>query len=39
MEEEALKVYTILAAEYTIIKSDEEMTETKYLNIKAKPIL
>ncbi|XP_031785674.1 uncharacterized protein LOC100113970 [Nasonia vitripennis] len=37
-KETAVKVYTILAAEYVITKADKEITEIKYFNTKAEAI-
>ena len=34
----ALKVNTVLAAEYTIVKDDEEIVDIKYFNTKTAPI-
>ena len=38
-KEGALKVYTVLSAEYVIKKADEETVEIKYFNTKAESIL
>ena len=37
-EHPALKVNTVLAAEYTIVKDDEETVDIKYFNTKTAPI-
>ena len=33
-----MKVDTVLAAEYSIVKNDEEVIEIKYFNTKSQPI-
>ena len=37
-EHNSLKVDTVLAAEYSIVKNDEEVIEIKYFNTKSQPI-
>ena len=38
-KQDALKIYTVLAAEFTITKADKEIVEIKYFNTKAESVL
>ena len=38
-KQDALKIYTVLAAEFNITKADKEIVEIKYFNTKAESVL